>query len=204
MTWAVFLQSTLNTDKDNCTGPASQPERLITVDKDEKGEKYHDPLVDYEWVYSCFNMRFLVLTLLWFARVQLRVADTCPWLVTVCLLGSLNMQSYNITLTYARKHPWWTWQLSAHSNEYRQINSRVYKSIPLCLTTIDSKEAPLVVVYIYNCSRTDHYGSITRYIITLKECWGENIHILNQLNGNWLQPAECMFPAVCFLHRGQD
>lgn len=153
-------------------------------------------------------MRFSVLTLLWFTRVQLRVADTCPWLVTVCLLGSLNMQSYNITLTYARKHPRWTWQLSApgrHLNKSGQINSRLHKSIPLCLITIDStKDAHLVAVYIYSYSRTHHFGSVAHYIITLSECRGENIPFLNQLNGNWLQPAECMFPTVCFLHWGQD
>lgn len=73
----------------------AQPERLITVKhKDEKGEKRHDLLVDYEWVDNCFNMRFSVLTLLWFAQVRLHVADTCPWLVSVCLPGLLKMQSY--------------------------------------------------------------------------------------------------------------
>lgn len=50
---------------------------------------------------SCFNMRFLVLTLLWFTRVQLHVPDTCPWLVTVCLQGSLKIQSY-MTSTSAK------------------------------------------------------------------------------------------------------
>lgn len=86
----LFLQSTLSTRQKRLHWDGS----LQWNTKDEKGEKRHDLLVDYEWVDNCFNMRFSVLTLLWFAQVRLHVADTCPWLVTVCLPGLLKMQSY--------------------------------------------------------------------------------------------------------------
>lgn len=80
--------------------------------KMEKGEKWHDPLVDYEWAYSCFNMRFSVLTLLWFAQGRV-TCSRYPSLIGHSLFTETVKDAvlHDITLTCARKHSQWKWQL---------------------------------------------------------------------------------------------
>lgn len=82
----------------------------------KKAEKQRDLLLDYEWVDNCFNMRFSVLTLLWFSRVQLHVADTLSLIGHSLFTGFVkDAVLYNITLTCAGSDSQWKRRLSVSS-----------------------------------------------------------------------------------------
>lgn len=95
LTWTLFLQNTLNTDRNSFTEIVSQPEQLIKSNKREEKEKERTSMAP-SWI-----MNELSVVSTWdpqFSRPcdSFRSSDmklyTPSWLVTVCLLVSLKMQ----------------------------------------------------------------------------------------------------------------
>lgn len=141
MTWAVFLQRTLNTERSSFTKTASQPERLITVNKDEKRRQMAWSTCGLWMSLQLFQHKILS------SHASVIPSGPVTWSWYLSLIGhSLftgivkDADLCNVTLTYARKLSQWNDSalLLVDNQINRHINSKWHSSVPLLFFITDT------------------------------------------------------------------